>query len=235
MRNEFINFYRIKTMSILKLKSLWAPLCCALLLSASASAQDEAVMAMERMRENLRAVTLQLRTAQNELAVAKVQNESLNDDNKRLQARLEQLAKQSAEYKATAEANAESLGNQLSDRNGQVERLAASLRKWQTAYDKAAEIARAKEAERAALAMQLLVAERDLGNLRTHNMELYQLGTQILNRYEDFGLGRAIKAREPFTGLARAKLQTLAQDYRDALAENRLTLSGENTAQERSE
>ena len=40
------------------------------------------------------------------------------------------------------------------------------------------------------------------------NLELYKTGSEILQRYADFGFGRALAAREPFTGLARARLRS---------------------------
>lgn len=218
-----------------KLKYLWVPVCCALALSAPLRAQDDAVAMMERMRDSLRTTTLQLRSAQNDLAATRVQNESLVAENQRLKASLEQLTRQSTAEKTAAQANIENLNNQLSERNAQVQRMAAALKQWKDAYDKAAQIARGKESERATLATQLRVAERDIGNLRSRNMELYQIGVEILERYEDFGLGRAIKAREPFTGLARVQLQTLVQDYRDSMADARVTFARDVSATEQTE
>lgn len=207
------------------------PVLAALLLGGTAlHAQDDAAVAFERMRDALRTTTMQLRTTQNELATALVQNETLAAENERLQAALTQLQKQSAAYKAASETNIGNLNTQLTDRSAEAARLAALLKQWQDAYGKAAQIARGKEEERAELAANLGVMERDMALLRTQNMELYRLGSEILDRYEDFGLGRAIAAREPFTGLARVRLQTLVQDYRDNLAAGRERLSGKGEA-----
>lgn len=213
------------------LKLTLVPVLAALLLGgAPLHAQDDADAAFERMRSALRTTTMQLRTAQNELATAQVQNEALSTDNERLEASLKRLQKESAAYKSTSETNIGNLNAQLSDKNAEAARLAALLKQWQDAYAKAADIARGKERERADLATTLSVRERDMALLRTQNMELYQLGSEILDRYEAFGLGRAITAREPFTGLARVKLQTLVQDYRDSLAAGRERLSGKHEA-----
>lgn len=209
-------------------KLAFIPVLAALLLGGTAvHAQEDATAAFERMRDALRTTTLQLRTTQNELATALVQTETLTTENERLQAALGQLQKKSTAYKAAAEANIGNLNTQLSDRSAEAARLASLLKQWQDAYAKAAEIARGKERERAELAATIMVMERDMALLRTQNMELYRLGSEILDHYEDFGLGRAIAAREPFTGLARVKLQTLVQDYRDSLADGRKRLSGQ--------
>jgi hypothetical protein len=51
---------------------------------------------------------------------------------------------------------------------------------------------------------------------------MYRIGSEILKRYEGFGLGTAIAAREPFVGSMRVKLQNLVQDYADKLAEQKI-------------
>jgi hypothetical protein len=57
-------------------------------------------------------------------------------------------------------------------------------------------------------------------------LELYKLGNEILTRYEKFGLGEALQAKEPFVGVSRVKLQALVQDYKDKLLDQAIT-SGE--------
>ena len=54
------------------------------------------------------------------------------------------------------------------------------------------------------------------------NRAMYQLGLEILKRYEHFGLGDAITAREPFVGTTRVKFENLIQDYGDKLAAQKI-------------
>jgi hypothetical protein len=51
---------------------------------------------------------------------------------------------------------------------------------------------------------------------------MFKVGSEILTRFEKFGLGTAITAREPFIGLTRVKLQNLMQDYADKLADQKI-------------
>jgi hypothetical protein len=51
---------------------------------------------------------------------------------------------------------------------------------------------------------------------------MYQAGMEILDRYEKFGLGDAILAREPFTAAKRVKFQNLVQDLSDKLTDARI-------------
>ena len=51
---------------------------------------------------------------------------------------------------------------------------------------------------------------------------MYKIGSEVLQRFENFGLGTALTAREPFVGTTRVKLQNLFQDYADKLADARI-------------
>ena len=45
------------------------------------------------------------------------------------------------------------------------------------------------------------------------------MGKEILDRYENFAFGKALLAREPFTGLAKVRLEEQVQDYKDQLTD----------------
>ena len=55
--------------------------------------------------------------------------------------------------------------------------------------------------------------QRAVDDQKRKNSEMYKIGMDLLNRYEKYGLGQAITAKEPFVGITRAKFQTLVQDY----------------------
>lgn len=90
-------------------------------------------------------------------------------------------------------------------------------------------MARTKEAERAKLAGDIILLQRHVADLETRNMALFKLGNEILSRYESFGLGTALTAREPFTGLTRTKLENLVQTYQDKLSDQTLAAADEKT------
>lgn len=194
-------------------------------------AQNEVEM---RLREVLRNTTLQLRAAQNDLAITRAENEVLASEKEELEKRIASVIRQNAAEQATANANIANLNAQLSAKDAEGARLAESVRKWRNAYEQASEIARGKEQERVKASSETSILRRETEQLKSQNRELYRIGIEILNRYEDFGLGRAIQAREPFTGLARVKLENLVQDYRDELSGHRIgtefqAREGENT------
>lgn len=61
-----------------------------------------------------------------------------------------------------------------------------------------------------------------LDQCRTHNAQLYQLGTDILARYEGKGLGDVLADNEPFLQLGRVTLENAKAEYQDKLDAARL-------------
>jgi len=65
----------------------------------------------------------------------------------------------------------------------------------------------------AALAQQTKLTD----TCATRNARLYEIGGEILERYENKGVFSSLLAAEPFTGLKRVELENLVEDYRDKL------------------
>jgi hypothetical protein len=119
----------------------------------------------------------------------------------------------------------------LKDQIAKQEKEIARLREDLTAQQRAAAQARAQQADYAKKAGDVVVGlERLVTDRQTKNLTLYQTALEILDRYEKFSLGDALKAREPFTGIARVKLQNQVQEYQDKLASGRVTLSDKDLA-----
>jgi hypothetical protein len=79
-----------------------------------------------------------------------------------------------------------------------------------------------KEADGLKLGERIVDLERKVSEGERKNLELHRLGKEILERYEKFGLGTALTAREPFVGTTRVRLQNLVQEYSDKLSEQRI-------------
>ncbi len=202
------------------LHSLLAVGVFALGLTAPLAAAD-AESAETRLRENLKATLLQLRSTQNDLVTAQSAQNALAEEKKSLGVQNDALKKQAVADHAETDKIIADLKAANADQTKEITRLNDTLAKAKAAFEQAAALARAKEAERARLASELIVAQRRGDDLHVKNVALFKLGNEILVRYEKFGLGDAISAREPFVGLTRVKLETLAQDYADKLAEQR--------------
>jgi chromosome segregation ATPase len=185
-----------------------------------------------QLREALRATTLQLRTAEGNLAVAQAERDQARDDLAALQKRFEALQKEAAADRATARAEFTDISGKLARKDAENARLADALKLARDATDQAGGLAAERADRIAVLEQQAIEADRTLADLRRRNRSLFELGSEILNRYEAFGLGRAIGAREPFTKLSRVKLQNEVQEHADALEESREKLPADPAAEE---
>lgn len=199
-----------------------------LLAAASfASAQDEAGVE-QRLRESLKSIAVRLRTAETDranLQAAQAQSEvtlqQQTDEIAALKKQLAAVTKQANSDQDAARKSIDALNAKVELSQTENLRLKAEATKWKEGFNKAAAVARAKEAERATAASKAVLLERKVAERERQNRELFQTGSEILDRYKNFGLGKALLAREPFTATAKVKLQTLVQDYADKLEDNR--------------
>ena len=185
-----------------------------------AAADDDAAT---RLRDTLRSTMLQLRDAQNQIATLQGAQADSDAKNKALTDQLALIKKHSTDDKAVADAAIVALTTKATDQAAEVAKLKDLLGKWQAAYRQVHDAAGVTEGERAKLADNKLVLERRVAYLENKNVELFKLGNEILNRYEDFSLGNALSAKEPFVGVTRVKLENLIQDYQDKLLDQRAT------------
>jgi len=194
-------------------------------------AQDAAPETAEsRLRDALRTTMLQLRDAQGQVATLQASQAQSDQDNAALKAKVDaltgqiaSLTKQSADDKAASDKAIADLKAQNADQVTQIGKLNDALAAWQKDDKQYVQLARDKEAARASLAAQVILLQRVIDDRERKNLALYNLGNEILTRYEKYGLGEALAAKEPFTGLTRVKLQELVQDYQDKIADQRVT------------
>jgi SMC interacting uncharacterized protein involved in chromosome segregation len=191
-------------------------LCALLLAPAFARAADQSP-AEAKLREALKNTMLQLRQAQNDNATLQAQQAEDQDKIKTLTEQNQALTKQSIMDKQAADALISTLKDKQTAQTAVIAKLQAEIVKWEAGYKLATDTVKAKEAERAKLASQVIVLQRKADKLETENIELYNTGTEILNRYQKYSLGDAIMAKEPFTGIMRVRLRNQVQDYQDKL------------------
>lgn len=185
-------------------------------------AADQQASAEAKLREGLRNTTLQLREVTAERDTLKATQGALEQEKQALQEKLNLAIKQSADDKTAADRTTGELETKIVSQANEILRLSESLAKWKASQAEAVELARKKEAARAQLVSEKIVMQRRIDDQQMKNAEMYKIGTEVLTRYERFGLGTAITAREPFVGTTRVKLQNLVQDYGDKLADQRI-------------
>ncbi len=192
----------------------------ALLLGGTLRAADSSD-AEAHLRETLRNTVLQLRDAQNQLATLQTAQAESDQNNKALTDQITLLKKHSADDKAAADKAIAGLEARIADQNTEIAQFKESLEKWKAAYGQAADVARSEQAQRTKLADDNLVFQRRVTYLENKNVALFNLGNEILTRYEQFSLGNALAAKEPFVGVTRTKLENLVQDYQDKLLDQK--------------
>jgi hypothetical protein len=79
------------------------------------------------------------------------------------------------------------------------------------------------ETDRAAKAQLLALRERELTVAQERNAKLYALAVEMIDKFEDQGFWSSLARREPFTKLKRVELENLADGYRGAVDDQRLS------------
>lgn len=97
----------------------------------------------------------------------------------------------------------------------------AQIAKLQAEVQETGKQASAKEAARAKAETALNDAQQRIKSLEVKNGKLVEIGNELLQRYQDVGLGEVIGAKEPFVGTTRVELQNIAQDYGDKISDNK--------------
>jgi chromosome segregation ATPase len=187
--------------------------------------QDPAAVARaneQRLREGLRNVTQQLRAAQSEKATLEAAAVDRDRRVAELEAALAAATARAAEEKAAADRTIGELRAGAEKDRAEIQRTTQTLVKWKAAHGEAVAALRRTETARAALESANVQLERRVEARERQNLELHRTATEILGRYADFSLGRALAAREPFTGIARARLESQIQDYRDRVDDAKL-------------
>jgi len=114
------------------------------------------------------------------------------------------------------------LNTKLEERATVITSLQARVEKWKKSYSELTAFAAHKESERAKFLDKTIKLERQVASQQVKNLEMYKAGMDTLSRYEKFGLGDAILAREPFVGTTRVRFENLIQDQADKLTDARI-------------
>ncbi len=182
-----------------------------------------------KLRAQLREVMLQVRAAQTDAANAQAAAVAADAKSKELEGKIIELekntvtlTKRSNTEKAAAEASIATLNTKLAERDKRIVEFTEALEKWKAGYQKAAEVARTKEDERARLSSELSAARLTIADRERKNISLFNVSNEILDRFQSYALGKALSAREPFIGTTRVKVETLVQGYQDKILDNRI-------------
>jgi len=201
---------------------LWRVILLAAVIVVPLHAAEEDDGLETKLREALRNTMLKLRDAQGQVAGAQAAQIAAEEKIKELTAKNDSLGKDlMAERNTSANMLAE-LNTKLEERGTVIASLQTMLQKWKKSYSELTAFASKKESERAKFEAKALKLEREVASQQVKNLEMYKAGLETLDRYEKFGLGDAILAREPFVGTTKVKFQNLIQDLSDKLTDARI-------------
>jgi chromosome segregation ATPase len=153
----------------------------------------------DRLREALRQATAQQRALEDERTAlqGKIADAQRNAANLKAQ-----LDKAQAQYKTAVE----EFNKRLAERDD-------TLEKWKSAYEEAATVARAKDAERAEFQSQATSYKASTNACRAKNLALAKLDHELVNELSSVTFGDTVLASEPALGLHRVQAQNKVQDY----------------------
>jgi chromosome segregation ATPase len=98
-------------------------------------------------------------------------------------------------------------------------------------YREVGENLRTMEADASRLRSEAELGKRDLQACSRRNAALYQLSLETIDRLEARGSASRLLEREPFTGIARARLANLADDLRLRADEQQMSPAGGQAAE----
>lgn len=192
----------------------------------AAEEADPAMAVLKRMREQLRTVMIQQQKTEAERATLQAANVELENKLKTLDTKFKVLGKEKNAEKDAADKTIAELKAKVMEDEREKAQLQEALANWKAGHEKLKQAAMKVDAQRAELAARVILQDRKVADYQRKNDELFKVGSEILSKYEGFGLGTAIAAREPFTGNMRVKLETLVQDYGDKLVDSKIKPDG---------
>ena len=179
-----------------------------------------------RLREQIKTLMSQVRTAETAQAALTAEKAALEEKVKAFQKQAEEDTKARTAEKEAAKKEAELLKADLGTREKELSDLKVIHLKADEFGKQSAARAEKLEAERAKLAAESDKRKRIVADQRVKNAKMYEISTELLDRYRKFGLGTALTAREPFVGITRARLETLVEELGAKAADQRIRMDG---------
>lgn len=192
----------------------WALGLCLALAGVSAHAGDREQEQVHRLKLQLRQMQQQQSDAEAKLAADKAALSSSVDAAKKEATSSKAAAAQASKRVAALSGELQSLREEKTALTDQVAQLQKQLDEQKQALQTYKDEATARAQDQKGLYDTLHARYQQC---RQDNVQLYQLGGELLTRYENKGIGEVLSAKEPFVQLGRVKLENLAAQYRDKL------------------
>jgi chromosome segregation ATPase len=153
------------------------------------------------------------------------QQQRTGEENAKLQATLKSVQGEASAQKSAATSasrKVRTLSAQVQDLSKQRDGLTTQVADLQKQLTELKAVSEDQAQKLAALDTAHQALQRAQAQCVTDNAQLYTLGGELLKHYENKGFGDVLAVKEPFTQIARVKLETLGQSYRDKLDDLRV-------------
>jgi chromosome segregation ATPase len=182
------------------------------LLAVFPAAQAQTASLESRMRDQLRETRSQLQELQAQQSTWAAEKAALEKER--------DAAKQQAEAahaSKPAPAVSPETTRELAAERQRREAAEASLQRGKSDADAQALALRTAETERARLAKELDLSKGQVDACTARNVQMYQVGKEVIAAYENIDTTDIVSARQPFAAKSRVKLENAAQSFGDRL------------------
>jgi chromosome segregation ATPase len=170
----------------------------------------------DRLREALRSATAQTRQLEDQRAASQAKLADAEKEKAALKAQVDAAKAEVRQLDKQHRAAVDEFNQRLTERD-------ETLEKWKSAYEEAATVARAKDAERAKFEAEATAFKASTKSCQARNVQLIKDGREILKRYRSLTIGDAFVASEPLVGIGRVDAQNFLQDSTDKLLDQKAT------------
>jgi ribosome-binding ATPase YchF (GTP1/OBG family) len=180
----------------------------------------QAANELDRLRAALRTLTAQVRGLEDQRAALQARMSESDRDKERLNQQVEGYKAQLKESQDAQQQAVDEFNKRLTERD-------ETLEKWKAAYEEAATVARAKDAERARFESEATTYKARTGSCEAKNVRLLKISNQILAGYRDLNLGDVMAIREPLIGIRGVEHQNKVQNCGDRILDQDAKLPAE--------
>lgn len=173
-------------------------------------------------RARLRDTVLQLRSVTAERDSLQTQNADLQNQIQDLTQQLAKLAKQSAADRDTSSKAIADLQSRVATQAQSIACYQKSQTAAQAVQQRTTALLNSFQSRAAALTGDNVTLKQAVDQEKAQNTAMLNLAKEVLRRYQKQGIGDLLLTKEPFTGLARARLENISQDYQSQLLAQRI-------------
>jgi chromosome segregation ATPase len=174
-----------------------------------------------RLRDLLRRTTAELRATQDSQSALQAALDQEKQTTANLQKQLDELTARQTQA-ARPSLSEDQLARLRAETQARTATLEAGLKQWQDAYQKAADVARAKDQESRIATAQSAEWQRQASLCGAANTRLERVANDILHLYQTQSFrSLLIGSYEPLLGLKKVELENTIQDYEDKLLDQK--------------